>query len=131
MNSTIIELSVHAWHFVLKELHREETGACYGIIQPTEKYQKLSLKSTNLINYTSSDNYNLGATLAQYNLTTNYLEPIINLQSPLTQTHTVDTAITKRPGATWNDLTSKYSSPNCYSSPSIASPINLSRNNNN
>ena len=60
---------------------------CYGIIQPTEKYQKLSLKSTNLINYTSSDNYNLGATLAQYNLTTNYLEPIINLQSPLTQTH--------------------------------------------
>ena len=62
-------------------------GKCYGIIQPTEKYQKLSLKSTNLINYTSSDNYNLGATLAQYNLTTNYLEPIINLQSPLTQTH--------------------------------------------
>ena len=97
----------------------------------TEKYQKLSLKSTNLINYTSSDNYNLGATLAQYNLTTNYLEPIINLQSPLTQTHTVDTAITKRPGATWNDLTSKYSSANCYSSPSIASPINLSCNNNN
>ena len=44
---------------------------CYGIIQPTEKYQKLSLKSTNLINYTSSDNYNLGATLAQYNLTIN------------------------------------------------------------
>ena len=52
---------------------------CHGKIQPTEKYQKLSLKSTNLINYTSSDNYNLGATLAQYNLTTNYLEPIINL----------------------------------------------------
>ena len=35
---------------------------CYGIIQPTEKYKKLSLKSTNLINYTSSDNYNSGAT---------------------------------------------------------------------
>ena len=50
---------------------------CYGIIQPTEKYQKLSLKSTNLINDTSSDNYNLGATLAQYNLTTNYLEPSV------------------------------------------------------
>ena len=57
------------------------------MIQPTEKYKKLSLKSTNLMNYSSSDNYNLGATLAQYNLTTNYLEPIINLQSPLTQTH--------------------------------------------
>jgi len=27
MNSTIIELSVHACNFVLKELHREEPGA--------------------------------------------------------------------------------------------------------
>ena len=60
---------------------------CYGIIQRTEKYKKQSSKSTNLFNYTSSDNHNLGATLTQYNLTISYLEPTINLQSPLTQTH--------------------------------------------
>ena len=65
----------------------ETKELCYRIIQPTGKYKKHSLKSTNLINYTSSDKYNLGATLTQYNLTINYLEPIINLQLPLTQTH--------------------------------------------
>ena len=65
----------------------ETKELCYRIIQPTGKYKKHSLKSTNLINYTSSDKYTLGATLTQYNLTINYLEPIINLQLPLTQTH--------------------------------------------
>ena len=94
------------------------------------KIQKLSLKSTNLINYTSSDNYNLGATLAQYNLTTNYLEPIINLQSPLTQTHSRH-CYHQTSWSHLEDLISKYLSANCYSSPSIASPINLSSNNNN
>ena len=64
-------------------IHWSPVSVCYGINQPTEKYKKLSLKATNLINYTSSDNYNLGATHAQYNLTINYVEPI-NLQSPLT-----------------------------------------------
>ena len=44
-------------------IHWSPVSVCYGTNQPTEKYKKLSLKSTNLINYTSSDNYNLGATL--------------------------------------------------------------------
>ena len=79
--------------------------------------KKHSLTSTNLINYTSSDNYNLGATLTQYNLTINYLEPIINLQSPLTQTHSRHCYHQ----TSWSHLlTSKYSAANSYSFPSIA-----------